>query len=226
MKNDSRLPGPEPSRDGEADEAAAPLPNSRARKPRAERRERSEGQAGIAAAAGKPVTAAYLERAATYYLARFSSSSENLRRVLARKARRRAGAEAEPGPEVAAMIAEVVDKAVRSGLIDDASYAGSKLNALLRRGASTRSARATLAAKGLGPETVAAALAENEPDETAQARRYAQRRGLGPWRRNPDPPRHERDIAALCRAGFSYRVAAEVLAAKPADEEESAAGPP
>lgn len=171
-----------------------------------------------AAAAGRPVTPTYLERAAVYYLGRYSSSSENLRRVLTRKARKRLGQGVEPGPDIAAMISETVNKAVRSGLVDDRSYAGAKLGTLLRRGASARTAQAALRAKGVGPETIAAALSETAPDEAAQARRYAQRRGLGPWRRTPDPARRDKDIAALCRAGFSYRVAAAALAADPADE--------
>lgn len=167
---------------------------------------------------GTPVTPTYLERAAVYYLERFASSAENLRRVLTRKARRRAGIGAEPGPEIAAMIAEVVDKAVRSGLVDDASYAGAKLDSLLRRGASTRAARAALAAKGLTLDTVAAALAGSEPDEAAQARRYAERKRLGPWRQPPDPARRERDLAALSRAGFPYRIAAAALDGEPGDQ--------
>jgi regulatory protein len=164
----------------------------------------------------KPVTALYLERAAVYYLERFSSSSENLRRVLMRKARRRAGT--GPGPEIAAMISEVVEKAVRSGLVDDAAYAGAKLSTLMRRGASTRTARATLAAKGVAPDTVAAALSSNAPDDAAQARRYAERRRLGPYRHPPDPAKRDRDLAALCRAGFPYRLAVAALSSDPDEE--------
>jgi regulatory protein len=167
---------------------------------------------------GKPVTAGYLERAAVYYLERYSSSSENLRRVLLQKARKRAGSAAALPPEIGEMVAEVVAKTVRSGLVDDAAYADSKLNSLLRKGASTRKARATLAAKGVPPATVAAALASNAPDEAAQARRYAQRKRLGPWRHPPDPAKRERDLAALCRAGFPYRLAVAALETDPAEE--------
>lgn len=157
----------------------------------------------------KPVTSAYLERAAIAYLERYGSSSANLRRVLIRKAMRRASE--APGAGVMAAIDETVEKAVRSGLVDDRAYAESKLNALLRRGASTGTARAKLAAKGLERDTIAAALDEAAPDEFAQARRYAQRRRLGPFRAVPDPTRRERDMAVLGRAGFSRRAARAAL---------------
>ena len=169
-------------------------------------------------ARGKPVTAAYLERAAVFYLERFGSSSENLRRVLMRKARRRAGAASALPPDLVEMITEVVAKTVRSGLVDDAAYANSKLNSLLRKGASTRKASGALRAKGVPAETVAAALAGSEPDDAAQARRYAERRRLGPWRNPQDPAKRERDLAALCRAGFPYRIAVAALSSEPDDE--------
>lgn len=156
----------------------------------------------------RPVTAAYLERAALAYLGRYASSRANLRAVLLRKARRRGGA---PDADILLAIDRVVEKAARGGLVDDRLYAEAKLRGLLGRGASARSARARLAARGLEPETVAAALAEAAPDEFAQARRYAQRRRLGPFRPAPDPSRRERDLAVLARAGFSYRAAAAAL---------------
>ncbi|TDR89270.1 regulatory protein RecX [Enterovirga rhinocerotis] len=167
---------------------------------------------------GKPVTAAYLERAAVFYLERYASSSENLRRVLLRKARRRSGA--QPDEDTAKLIDETVDKAIRSGLVDDAAYAGARLGTLLRRGASVSRAKAALAAKGIAGGTIEAALGEAEPDDFAQARRYAERRRLGPFRRLADPARRDRDLAALVRAGFSYRAATAALAPRTDEETE------
>lgn len=164
---------------------------------------------------GEPVTAAYLERAALAYLERYASSRENLRRVLIRKARRRAGS--APDAALLATIDGVAEKAVRSGLVDDRAYAAAKLHGLLARGTSVRGARLTLAAKGLDRETVAAALDEAAPDDVAQARRYARRRRLGAFRAVPDPGRRDRDLAVLGRAGFSYRAAVDALDGDPAD---------
>jgi regulatory protein len=157
----------------------------------------------------KPVTATYLERAAVAYLERWGSSSANLRRVLVRKATRRGGT--PPDADVLAAIEETVAKAIRSGLVDDRAYAQSKLRGLLSRGASARTAGAKLAAKGLDRGTVAEALREAAPDEFAQARRYAERRRLGPWRSAPDTGRREKDLAVLARAGFSYRAAVAAI---------------
>jgi regulatory protein len=161
----------------------------------------------------RPVTAAYLERAALHYLERYASSAENLRRVLTRKARRRLAPGEPVTPEMAGMIEEVVARVIRSGFVDDRSYAETRVNSLMRRGASTRAIRTKLLAKGVPGETVATALDAAEPDDLALARRYAERKRLGPWRRAPGPETHEKDLAALCRAGFSYRIASAVLAA-------------
>lgn len=176
---------------------------------RAMARDTPDGRSGRAA--GKPVTVTYLERAAAFYLARYTSSAANLARVLARKARRRAGPDSTLGPEVAGWIDEVVAKAVRSGLVDDRSYAGAKLGSLLRRGASARGARMALSAKGIEPDIVAAAISDAAPDELAQARRYVERRHLGRWRSRPDETSRQRDLAALARAGFPYRMACAAL---------------
>ena len=43
---------------------------------------------------------------------------------------------------------------------------------------------------------------------------YARRRRLGPWRATDQRPTHRaKDLAALARAGFGYRVARLVVAA-------------
>jgi len=157
----------------------------------------------------KQITPAYLERAAISYLERHASSGANLRRILARKAQRRSGG--PPEEEILMLIDQVVEKAVRSGLVDDRIYAETKTASLLRRGASARLVGARLAAKGLDRDIVGAVLSEAAPDEFAQARRYAERRRLGPYRSVPDPARRERDLAALARAGFSYRAASAAL---------------
>lgn len=163
----------------------------------------------------RPVDTAYLERAALHYLERYASSAENLRRVLTRKARKRLGPEAAPDPALDAAIAETVARAVRSGLVDDRSFAAGKVGSLMRRGASTRAMRTKLRAKGVADDVAGAAIAAGEPDDLALARRHAERKRLGPFRVPPDPGKRERDLASLCRAGFPYRVAAQVLDGEP-----------
>src|SRR5690349_7955972 len=83
-----------------------------------------------------------LERWALGYLARYSSSAENLRRVLIRRVRRHA-------PEAALLARAQIDAIVaryrESGLLDDAAYAAGRVTSLHRRGDSLRAIRARLA---------------------------------------------------------------------------------
>ena len=152
-----------------------------------------------------------LDRWALHYLGRYSSSAENLRRVLTRRARRRS-------PEAASAAAELIDALVaryrESGLLDDAAYATARVHSLHRRGESMRAMRARLAAKGVRAADVADAvsgLRATTPDpDLAAACAFARRRRLGPFRRSAaDLPR---ELGAFARAGFSRRVAEAVLA--------------
>jgi regulatory protein len=68
-------------------------------------------------------------------------------------------------------------------------------------------------------DTVAAVMANDETDEAEAARRLAKRRRLGPHRLRERVERHDRDVAALMRAGFSYGHAAAAIDGE-ADSEE------
>lgn len=160
----------------------------------------------------RPVTPAYLERAALHYLDRYASSAENLRRVLLRKAERRLGREGERPPALEADVAALVERLVGMGFVDDRSFADAKVGSLVRRGTSPGAMRRRLRAKGVADDTAAAALAGHEIDDLALARRHAERKRLGPYRTRPDPAARARDLASLCRAGFPYRVAVQALA--------------
>lgn len=154
-----------------------------------------------------------MERAALHYLDRYAASAETLRRVLVRKALKRQESQRELDPGTADLVEEVVAATIRSGLIDDSRFAEGQVASLLRKGTATRTVRAKLRQKGIASDLADRALAAAEPDEAALARRYAQRRRLGPYRTRPDPERRDRDLAALMRAGFSLRAAREGLAA-------------
>ena len=152
-----------------------------------------------------------LERWALNYLARYASSAENLRRVLTRRAHRRAP---EAVPEAAALINALVVRYQDSGLLDDAAYASARVQSLHRRGESMRAMRARLAAKGVPAAVVADAVSglgagSTDPDLEA-ACAFARRRRLGPFRRSAAD--HARELGSFARAGFSRRVAEAVLA--------------
>ncbi|WP_182084993.1 RecX family transcriptional regulator [Aureimonas sp. ME7] len=159
----------------------------------------------------RPISREWMFRAAAHYLERYASTEANLRRVLERKVLRRARARGEEPEAFAEMIGETVGRFVELKLLDDRSFAESKLASLRRRGTSLRQSAAKLAEKGVDRETVAAVMAGDETDEEEAARRLAKRRRLGPHRLRERAERRDRDVAALMRAGFSYGHAAAAI---------------
>lgn len=155
-----------------------------------------------------------IEGWALAYLGRYASSAENLRRVLLRRARRRAPAGSAMAQAAAPLIDALVERYRRSGLLDDAAYAAARVRSLHRRGESLTKIRARLAAKGV--ESVVAAqavrdLRDEAPDpDLAAACAFARRRRLGPYRRSAADP--ARELGAFARAGFARRDAERVLA--------------
>jgi regulatory protein len=152
-----------------------------------------------------------LERWALYYLGRYASSAENLRRVLMRRARRHSPQTAH---EISALIDALVVRFRGAGLLDDAAYAAGCVQSLHRRGTSLQAIRARLVAKGVAASDVTAAVsglrsAAADPDLGA-ACAFARRRRLGPYRRSAAD--HVRELGAFARAGFNRRVAEAVLA--------------
>jgi regulatory protein len=155
--------------------------------------------------------AGMLERWALDYLGHYASSEENLRRVLRRRLARHLP---EGAAEAAALIEPLLDRYRNSGLLDDAAYAAQRAQSLHERGESLHRIRARLAAKGVAPETAAAALnglsAGGADPELRAACVFARRRRLGPYRRGAADP--QRDLGAFARAGFSREATAAVLA--------------
>jgi regulatory protein len=167
----------------------------------------------------------YLVRAAATYLGRYESTERNLRTVLRRKARVRleahdAGEELRRDSDV--WIEEIVAKAVAIGGVDDRRYAEAMARRLERRGLSHRAAWAKLREKSVSNELAQELLGSSaKPDaEFASASAYARRRGLGPYRHDPEvrSERRQRDLGALARAGFSIDTARRVLDAADPDE--------
>src|SRR5579883_2983099 len=150
---------------------------------------------------------ASFERAALAYLERFASSAANLERVLKRRLRRAGLAADDPAQRAAlAVIAELVERYRRAGLLDDRAYAEAQSASLSRRGLGRRRIRERLAAKGVAAEDIEGALAELAADpaesELAAAVRLARRKRLGPFRAAAERrERRDKDLAALGRAG-------------------------
>ena len=165
----------------------------------------------------RKVTQASLERAALAYLERFAASTESLRRILHRKIERSARAHDIDRTEAAGWVEALIERYVRSGLLDDRAYAEARTASLRRQGRSVRAIANRLTQKGVGRETIEEALAptRTEQDELDAAAKLARRRRIGPFR--PETERREnreRDLATLGRAGFAFEIARKVICAE------------
>ena len=163
-----------------------------------------------------------LNNGALYYLQRFSSSAENLRRVLMRRVDRSARHHDIDRDEAAAWIDDIIARFVASGLLDDGQFARARAATLHRRGSSGRAIRAKLMEKGVAPdvidETVAGLEETDQNPEMTAAATLARRRRLGPYRINGDRSEfREKDMAALARNGFGYGVVQQVVDAETSD---------
>lgn len=170
------------------------------------------------ARAPRKATPQSLENAALFYLQRFASSAENLRRVLMRRVERSVRIHDTDRDEGRAAVDALVDRFQASGLLDDRAYAESRAMTLHRRGVPARGIRARLMEKGVAPDHIEVALAglagTGDNTDFAAAVNLARRRRLGVYR--PLPAREdmrEKDLAALARAGFSYDIARRILEA-------------
>jgi regulatory protein len=172
----------------------------------------------------KPATPQRLEAIALFHLERFASSSTNLKRVLMRRVQRSAQLHGTDPIAGAAVVDALVERFVRSGLLDDKLYAEARAARLHRRGASARKIAASLAEKGIDRELIGATLDEDDSDtghtarpggDLAAAAALARRRRLGPYRL---PEKREefrqKDLGTLARAGFARAVAERVLGAE------------
>ena len=165
----------------------------------------------------KKISKTYLENAALYYLQRYATSAENLKRVLMRKVKRSCSFHGTQIDDFIPLVDELVARYMSVGLVDDKSFAQARVTSLRRQGHSGRAIMARLQAKGLTSAQIETALknvdeGEEEP-ELAAAIAYARRKKLGQWRKKPlkDPKDQQKELAALGRAGFSYEIARQAL---------------
>ena len=171
----------------------------------------------------RKATAKSLENAAAFYLQRFSTSKENLRRVLMRRVERSVRHHGTDRDEGASFIEDIIAKFERLGFLDDPAYAEMRVRSLRRRGSSARAINAQLRQKGLESDVIETALdafaEENQQPELAAAVTLARKRRVGPFRtRGGRTENREKDLAALARAGFSYDIALAVIDAETANE--------
>ncbi|MCP4039536.1 MAG: RecX family transcriptional regulator [bacterium] len=173
---------------------------------------RSSQRAQRAQRGRKRICANTIERWATRHLERYPSSSENLRRVLARRIDRIERECDDRVPEATSWIEDAITRMTELGYLDDHRYARQVAEQMRGRGASALRIRHRLSEKGV-PWEIGHAVLAGDDDEFEAAVRYARRRRLGPFRIDAEAraDRRERDLAALGRSGFSYDVASRVI---------------
>ncbi|MHA1598149.1 MAG: regulatory protein RecX [Alphaproteobacteria bacterium] len=174
----------------------------------------------------RKATATSLENAALYYLERFATSSENLRRVLMRRVDRSVRHHDTDRDEGAGFVDDLIGRYVDCGLLDDTAYGRTQAASMNRRGKSMRAIRVWLMQKRVATDAIDAALqtlADVTPSpDLAAAVAYARKRRLGPWRtREKDESEREKELAALARSGFSYSIAQRIVEADDTEEIEA-----
>ena len=160
-----------------------------------------------------------LEVAAFHYLQRFSTSAENLRRVLMRRVLRSAHHYNTDVGEATEWVDEVVVKMQERGFVNDRVFAEGRVHSLLGRGIPLRGIRLQLRKKGVDDDIIDEVLSSAEDDagdiNFVAAIVLAKRRRLGPFSTKPNGlKKREKDIASLARAGFDIDTARRIIDAK------------
>ena len=157
-----------------------------------------------------------IENAAIFYLQRFSSSIENLRRVLMRRVYRSAQYHNTKPEEDAKIVDSIIYRLIETGVLNDRQFAQMRASTLYRRGNSSRVIRAKLTEKGVANEIINEVLEslfdDGEISDLGAATIFARKRRLGPYR-NPNNRSEytKKDMNALARAGFGYNVALKII---------------
>lgn len=154
-----------------------------------------------------------LERLALFYAGRYATTRAKLAAYLGRKLRERGWAGGTEPP-----VERLVERFAALGYVDDAAFAAARAESLGRRGYGERRVGEALKAAGIGGEEAAPALAAARDRAVEAARRYAQRRRLGPWAAEaPDRAGRQKAAAAMLRAGHRIDVVRLVLDADPGE---------
>lgn len=174
--------------------------------------------------------AAWLEREALRYVARQEATRAGVEALLTRRLDRIAERDGTDPAEARAALPEVVSRLVERGYVDDRRFSEQAIARLRRQGCSAAQIRQRLAARGAPEELVESLLRRRderggpfeeagdegstaEDEDLAAAWRTARRRGLGPFRSDPEArqARRTRDLGVLARRGFSSEIAHRVI---------------
>jgi regulatory protein len=172
------------------------------------------------------VTRDYLMNYATWYLERFTASRARLEKLMRGKIRLSVAHYDTDPQEAEDWMKSVLNACEKAGFINDQAYALGRARSMLRKGKAIRVIGADLNARGIASDMVDQTITDlrDEADDAARtdmrgtdpnlaaAAAYARRRRLGPFR-SPDQrdEKHDKDLAALARQGFSYDIATRII---------------
>ena len=144
-----------------------------------------------------------------YYLSKYSSSKKNLEYILIKKIRRLTD-EKKIRFQLYKEIKIIIDKLEQLKLINDTTYAESKINALLNQVKSKHYIKQYLVRKGVSSELADKQLSlfyeKNQNLEKENALKFAKKRNL--LNDNTD---YKKKLSKMARAGFSYEIIKEIL---------------
>ena len=161
-------------------------------------------------ASPKPLTKAYLERVALWYLERYGGSSKRLRAALTRRLGKRLVTDEA---QALAWIDEVVEQVQAAGYQDDARWAEAKVQRL-SQGHSPLSIRQRLRQEEIPTAEIDALLPQAEAAALDAALTYVRKRRLGHWRAaEVRAAYHQKKTwRPWLGAAFSYGLALKALA--------------
>lgn len=161
-----------------------------------------------------PLDPARLEELALRYVSRFATTQAKLQAYLKRKLRER-GWEGQAEPDLERLSGRFVE----FGYINDAAFARAKATALIGRGYGSGRVRQALTIAGVSVEDSTEAREVADDGAVDSALRFARRRRLGPFAAERlDPAAKQKALAAMLRAGHSFRLAKLVLDTPPGEE--------
>ena len=161
-----------------------------------------------------PLDEEKLNELALAYVGRFATTRAKLGNYLQRKIRERGWAS-----ERTADVELIVERLAELGYVDDAAYALAKTRSLTSRGYGEKRVRQSLRAAGIDEEDAQPARDHARAEAVEAALHFARRRRFGPFGEPiADRQQHERQLAAMIRAGHSFALASAILSLDPSVE--------
>jgi len=164
-----------------------------------------------------------LKEMAFRYVARFSCTTDKLRRYLVKKLREALVFDECRPSDINPWVDAVLTRLTELGILNDDRYAEGRAMTLHRRGRAERVIQRDLSIKGAPPESIVHAIEalneEIEDPDLVAAIRLARKKRLGPY---ADPAtrvdKKQKHLASLARAGFRFDLARRIIEASDVEE--------